>query len=146
MITQDTNNLYLYLPSDEAQYIQFLSTAAGIYTVTWSGTTGTATLGEHTHNDDGAVTYELLTQARHVKLTACKDCPTAYVKRETEVHTYDRCDSDGATLIGLCACGYEIGKATVSAQGGVYNGGPYTAEVNKYGLKAARRAPQFSKR
>lgn len=138
MITQDTDKLYLYLPSDEAQNRQFLSTAAGIYTVTWSGTTGTATLGEHTHNDDGAVTYELLTQARHVKLTACKDCPTAYVKRETEVHTYDRCDSDGATLIGLCACGYEIGKATVSAQGGVYNGGPYTAEVNKTGLFAGQ--------
>ena len=138
MITQDTNNLYLYLPSDEARNIQFLSTAAGIYSVTWSGTNGTATLGEHTHKDDGAVTYELLTQARHVKLTACKDCPTAYVKRETEVHAHDRCDSDGATLIGLCACGYEIGKATVSAQGGVYNGGPYTAEVNKTGLFAGQ--------
>ena len=51
---------------------------------------------EHTHNQDGDITYTCKDDNEHIKNVACKDCPIGYVTKETESHSIGE--------NGFCAC------------------------------------------
>lgn len=63
-----------------------------------------ATFKLHTHNTDGAVTYEKLSDSLHIKMTYCLNCPEGHFAGATESHNlvYDVQDYTHTQICTIC--------------------------------------------